>query len=63
MNKLIQIGDLKVGGQRGRVFSTKGIIACISATDWKDAQKILTRRKLNDYQPDIADRKYNDNET
>ena len=33
--------DLGVGGERGRVFSVDGIIGALSATDWKDAEKIL----------------------
>ena len=35
------VGDLGVGGQRGRVFSTNGIVGCLSATDYKDPPKIL----------------------
>ena len=35
------VGDLGVGGQRGRVFSTSGIVGCLSATDYKDPPKIL----------------------
>lgn len=60
MNKLIQIGDLGVGGQRGRIFSTQGIIPTVSATDWKDPQKILVKQRIND-KSDNTDRKYNNN--
>lgn len=35
------VGDLGVGGQRGRVFSINGIVGCLSATDYKDPPKIL----------------------
>ena len=35
------VGDLGVGGQRGRVFSTNGIVGCLSVTDYKDPPKIL----------------------
>ena len=35
------VGDLGVGGQRGRVFSTNGIVGCLSATDYEDPPKIL----------------------
>lgn len=35
------VGDLGVGGQRGRVFLTNGIVGCLSATDYKDPPKIL----------------------
>ena len=35
------VGDLGVGGQRGRVFSINGIAGCLSATDYKDPPKIL----------------------
>lgn len=35
------VGDLGVGGQRGRVFSTNGIVGCLSAIDYKDPPKIL----------------------
>ena len=35
------VGDLGVGDQRGRVFSTNGIVGCLSATDYKDPPKIL----------------------
>ena len=35
------VGDLGVRGQRGRVFSTNGIVGCLSATDCKDPPKIL----------------------
>lgn len=35
------VGDLGVGGQRGRVFSTNGIVGCLSATDYKDPPKIM----------------------
>lgn len=33
--------DLGVGGERGRVFSADGIIGALSATDYKDPEKIL----------------------
>ena len=35
------VGDLGVGGQRGRVFSINGIVGCLSVTDYKDPPKIL----------------------
>ena len=35
------VGDLGVGGQRGRVFSINGIVGCLSATDYKDPPKII----------------------
>lgn len=35
------VGDLGVGGQRGRVFSINGIVGCLSSTDYKNPPKIL----------------------
>ena len=39
---LYVVGNLPTGGQKGRVFDTKGSIGCLSATDYKDPPKILT---------------------
>lgn len=41
MNEIIILADLEVGGQRGRVHSPDGIIAALSATDYKDPPKVL----------------------
>ena len=35
------IGDLEVGGERGRVFHNDGICGTLSATEWKDPTKVL----------------------
>lgn len=35
--------DLEVGGQRGRVFHPVGMIASLSATDYKDPPKVIVR--------------------
>lgn len=35
------VGDLGVGGERGIVYSPKGIAPCESATQYKDPTKIL----------------------
>ena len=42
---LIVLCDLKVEGERGRVFAEYSIIGALSATDWKDAPKILVREE------------------
>lgn len=39
--RLEVIGDLGVGGERGRVFKGNGIIGALSATDYKDPPKTL----------------------
>lgn len=33
----------KWGGQRGRVYSNQGIIGALSATDYKDAPKVIVK--------------------
>lgn len=43
INPLIVLCDLGVGGERGRVFSVNGAIGALSATDWKDACKVLVK--------------------
>ena len=43
--KLMVIGDLEVGGERGRVFHNLGAIGTISATEYKDPEKIVKRWK------------------
>ena len=48
------VGDLGVGGQRGRVFSTNGIVGCLSATDYKDPPKILQVGNINNHQSGIV---------
>ena len=40
-SQCIVLCDLGVGGQRGRVFSMKGTVAALSATDYKDPPKVL----------------------
>lgn len=48
------VGDLGVGGQRGRVFSINGIVGCLSATDYKDPPKILQVGNINNHQSGIV---------
>lgn len=48
------VGDLGVGGQRGHVFSTNGIVGCLSATDYKDPPKILQVGNINNHQSGIV---------
>lgn len=43
---LYVVGNIRSGGQRGRVFDPKGIIGCLTATEYKDPQKILIRPVL-----------------
>ena len=45
MEKTRVIGDLEVGGQRGRIFFRGGCIGSISATEYKDPQKVIKRWK------------------
>ena len=45
---LIVLCDLKVGGERGRVFAEYSIIGALSATDWKDAPKVLVKEDDNE---------------
>lgn len=33
------------GGQRGRVFNPNGIVGALSATDYKDAEKVLVKEE------------------
>jgi len=41
--KIIVLCDLCVGGERGRVMSGGGISPAISATEYKDALKVIKR--------------------
>lgn len=41
--KINSFGNLGVGKQRGEVYSTNGILACESATQYKDPLKILVK--------------------
>ena len=43
---LYVVGNLPTGGQKGRVFDTKGSIGCLSATDYKDPPKILIDNEI-----------------
>lgn len=45
MNKIITLCDLGVGGQRGVVYSSKGLCMTLSATQYKDAPKIVVKDK------------------
>lgn len=44
-NEIEVLTDLGVGGQRGRVFNPNGIIGALSATDYKDAEKVLVKEE------------------
>ena len=44
-NGLIVLADIGVGGQRGMIYSTQGICPCQSATQYKDAIKVLVYGK------------------
>jgi len=57
MNEIIVLTDLGVGGQRGRVFDTHGIIGALSATDYKDPPKILTEETESESNTDWKPRK------
>lgn len=44
------VGDLEVGGERGRVIFPTGVASSITATDYKDPQKTvkkITKEKSN----------------
>lgn len=41
--KIIILCDLGVGGERGRVVSGGGTATAITATEYKDPQKVLKR--------------------
>ena len=43
--RIIIVGDLEVGGERGRVVSGGGNATAITATEYKDPQKVLKRWK------------------
>ena len=43
--KLLIVGDIEVGGERGRVFSQKSPASSMTATDYKDPQKAMKRWK------------------
>lgn len=44
-NEIEVLCDLGVGGQRGRVFAPNGIVGALSATDYKDAEKVLVKEE------------------
>ena len=39
--RLIVLCDLGVGGERGRVLDRQGIAGALSATEYKDAMKVI----------------------
>lgn len=46
MEKRIEvIGDIEVGGERGRVLSPKLLASSLTSTDYKDPQKTVKRVK------------------
>jgi len=47
-NKLITLCDLGVGGERGIVYSPDGICTAQSATQYKDAIKVLEIIRLDE---------------
>ncbi len=49
MNQIITLCDLGVGGQKGIVYSTQGISASLTATQYKDPPKIIVKAKQNQY--------------
>lgn len=40
-NKIMALGHLGVGGQKGWVFDVNGISRCLAATDYKDPTKVM----------------------
>lgn len=42
-NKIDVLCDFGVGGQRGRVYNTNGIIGALSATDYKQPPSVIIR--------------------
>ena len=45
-NKIMALGHLGVGGQKGWVFDVNGISRCLAATDYKDPTKIIETRTM-----------------
>lgn len=43
--KIVIVGDLRVGGERGRIIHRKGVATSLSATEYKDPQKVIKRWK------------------
>lgn len=43
--QLLIVGDLGVGGERGRVIMNRGGLPTISATEYKDPIKVVKRWK------------------
>ena len=43
MRKINIVGDLEVGGERGRVIYPDGLASAITATEWKDPQKTVKK--------------------
>ena len=43
MKKINIVGDLEVGGERGRVIYPDGLSSSITATEWKDPQKTVKK--------------------
>lgn len=46
--QILVVGDLGVGGERGRVLSDRGSCAALSATEWKDPTKVLVEYDKRD---------------
>ena len=47
--KIIILCDLGVGGERGRVVSGGGTATSITATEYKDPQKVVKNVKTDNY--------------
>ena len=43
MGKVIVVGDLEVGGERGRVIFPTSIASSLTSTDYKDPQKTVKK--------------------
>jgi len=46
--KAIILMDLGVGGERGLVYDINGLCCCQSATQYKDANKVLVKKEYGD---------------
>ena len=49
--KILNIGDLSTGGQKARVIGTEGISTCLTASGYKDPQKILINLRIRRLTP------------
>ena len=58
MNKIIRLGHKGTGGQKGWIYSIKGVAPTIPATSYKDPPLIVLEGNNNEREQNYSSREY-----